>query len=1340
MHYPHVHYTARKSKIRNPETHTSLKTRFTNLLTALVFAATTFAGAAPLLLTNTAVAAGSQTADHIVINEVMPNPNSGDQWVELYNPNPKGTSVKIGSYRVMHKGNNSSHFGGVIPDGTTIEGHDFYVLKDDDALPKSGSTVQLYKDYNAQKNDETLDTLTYAEQDPGSSTGLKADGVHNSPSDVTTFTNPTKGESNTSNSAKPSTSVSSLAPGTYTLNPEKDFHVNITAQNLGNYSLHKLRIFLGDKLEAALQAQYDASTKPAGDNFKLSSNPKPFTFCANTSKPYDCGHNAQAKAVFNAVGIQEVKYTKSTKTWTITASDSLTKALENLNGSFSFQTSLEYSNGTNYVHPYTSGDYTYTLNATAPSITSMTESTTTTVGFNDNFPVKVIAKPGTNSLEYLKAHINNNFKDAMVAVLKDYNTANGTSYPTSAITNYMTACAKKHHPYNCDVPHGKSRTITEAAGLTVNYDKGSYTWTITASPALIKALDGNPAKISNVKVVDDHRNTSQLKSRTYTLKFESKNKDTEAPTISMYKPAGNWISSNSRLVIRGNYKENGSPASGLHRIYITFDEFKNGKKISGTHHVFYHNSGERPDNKPANNPSRNGNWSFTVPKAKINAAGLENGEKIRINVIAHDNARNSYKIAKKLTVDNDAPTGTITKPSGKYIRTSANLKINGTYTEHGDSGIYRVYLYLAKVDPVTHKVIKHLPSIPTDTNGIKATITKNGDQGTWGYTVSANKYLKKHLSDGDGLRVIAVLKDKAGNLSGRSLMRYYTIDDELPTATLKTPSSKYVKTDKGITFTGRYQAHGGSGVEYVYIYVAKGSAYHSGNVFAKGTATRTTGDDTSGTWRFHVDSSKLSSVDDGNDFIVLVAPRDNAGNSSYYGSEHIFTVDNYTPNAPSGLYFTVGTTRYDSGNATNHQSTDGSLVIHWVNKNYKHQNKLVKYQIKFQIPKNGHWFTKDVDIKNDIVNPAKPYTGFSSFGVFGKEGTYKFKMRVQARNGVWSEYSNNNTPVTLVYDATKPAKSDVSVSLSKTQVSEGDTSTVTISAKDNAGGSGIDHVQYWILDANGNRMIRLQTAESAGNHQYAGNLPFCFAASDVNSMLNKNEQKHLTDYYNYDQSNNKYCLKDGTYSVRARAYDNAGNVRSTGSSGKDATFTIDTKAPAASSDSPEAGSGTDGMGGSGSNDNKGQGDDSAGGQHRKHKHTGSTPFGFRSFAQSGSLDGVSRGSNGSGNGGGLVLAAVNVGAVPSGNGGGHVVAAQAQSQTSKDNSKHDGNDSEAGVLSAQTGAANAKSDGTVTLQNSGNKLPTFLGMVWYWWLVIAAAVVAFFIYLYWRASTDNKTA
>lgn len=173
------------SKLKN------FQTKFINLTTAIVIASTGMSAAAPLLFAGNATA----LANHVVINEVMPNPISGPQWVELYNPT--AASVDISGWRIYGKSNTANtyaQFNSVLASGTSLGSHDFLVIDGNQTnLSKTQSdNVYLYSGTSSNPTNQ-VDELTYTDTTQGVSTGLSPDG---NVSNVIPFTTPTPGSTN----------------------------------------------------------------------------------------------------------------------------------------------------------------------------------------------------------------------------------------------------------------------------------------------------------------------------------------------------------------------------------------------------------------------------------------------------------------------------------------------------------------------------------------------------------------------------------------------------------------------------------------------------------------------------------------------------------------------------------------------------------------------------------------------------------------------------------------------------------------------------------------------------------------------------------------------------------------------------------------------------------------------------------------------------------------------------------------------------------------------------------------------------------------------------------------
>ncbi|MGH7195854.1 MAG: hypothetical protein ACREGA_03700 [Candidatus Saccharimonadales bacterium] len=168
--------------------------------TALILVATSLSGIAPLLLSQTANAG---TANNVVINEVLPNPTSGNQQIELYNPTSSsvtvGSSTSTTSWRITHN-NVSAHFGNVFDASTCDNGQigagKFCVINETSSkLPIGGAELKLYTDTATENAKTPLDTLSYPDftSKPGESYGLTTDGDEGS---YSTFATPTPGTTN----------------------------------------------------------------------------------------------------------------------------------------------------------------------------------------------------------------------------------------------------------------------------------------------------------------------------------------------------------------------------------------------------------------------------------------------------------------------------------------------------------------------------------------------------------------------------------------------------------------------------------------------------------------------------------------------------------------------------------------------------------------------------------------------------------------------------------------------------------------------------------------------------------------------------------------------------------------------------------------------------------------------------------------------------------------------------------------------------------------------------------------------------------------------------------------
>jgi len=129
------------------------------------------------LTANPAFATGS-----VVINEFLPNPISGNDWVELYNPT--SNPVDIGNWYLKDEA--TTHIADFSL-STSISAENYLAIDVGSRLNKDNDTVTLYNNVN-----ETVDSRTYS-QNPGDniSIGRYPDGEI-----WATLQNSTKGNSN----------------------------------------------------------------------------------------------------------------------------------------------------------------------------------------------------------------------------------------------------------------------------------------------------------------------------------------------------------------------------------------------------------------------------------------------------------------------------------------------------------------------------------------------------------------------------------------------------------------------------------------------------------------------------------------------------------------------------------------------------------------------------------------------------------------------------------------------------------------------------------------------------------------------------------------------------------------------------------------------------------------------------------------------------------------------------------------------------------------------------------------------------------------------------------------
>lgn len=152
--------------------------KLTNISLATILSLSGLAGSVPLFLSQTAYA-----DSHVVINELLPHPSTGSEWVELYNPT--GQTVDLTGWQLKDAANNTF---GTMPASIAIGS--YAIITDANVLNNSGTeTVTLLDSANAVQ-----DSVSYNGADiaADASFGRITDGS----ASMTQFAYPTQASAN----------------------------------------------------------------------------------------------------------------------------------------------------------------------------------------------------------------------------------------------------------------------------------------------------------------------------------------------------------------------------------------------------------------------------------------------------------------------------------------------------------------------------------------------------------------------------------------------------------------------------------------------------------------------------------------------------------------------------------------------------------------------------------------------------------------------------------------------------------------------------------------------------------------------------------------------------------------------------------------------------------------------------------------------------------------------------------------------------------------------------------------------------------------------------------------
>lgn len=207
----------------------NIKLRLSSLTTALVLVASSLSTAVPFIFDQSANAA---VADHVVINEVLPNPSSGTEFVELYNPT--ADAVSIGGFEVKDTADNVF---GSIPASQSIDSHGFYILEDSSTLNNDTDTIQLL-----DASDGEQDSFTYTGSNVDKSYAAIPDGdVSNITADNTPTPNATNDPASTQNY-----SFTVNGASTFTKDVAKEFTVTTSTNDSNGDGSPKVKAYFDD--------------------------------------------------------------------------------------------------------------------------------------------------------------------------------------------------------------------------------------------------------------------------------------------------------------------------------------------------------------------------------------------------------------------------------------------------------------------------------------------------------------------------------------------------------------------------------------------------------------------------------------------------------------------------------------------------------------------------------------------------------------------------------------------------------------------------------------------------------------------------------------------------------------------------------------------------------------------------------------------------------------------------------------------------------------------------------------------------------------------------------------
>ncbi len=517
--------------------------------------------------------------------------------------------------------------------------------------------------------------------------------------------------------------------------------------------------------------------------------------------------------------------------------------------------------------------------------------------------------------------------------------------------------------------------------------------------------------------------------------------DTVGPTVSMSAPSNNSDTRNNKPTLSATAQDNAG-GSGLASVQF---QYSNNGGASWTN---------------AGGTETSGPFSFTFPSA------LADGS-YEAHAIATDSSGNSTtSAAVAFFIDTALPTVSMTAPANNSNTNNNKPTLSATAQDNaGGSGLASVQFQYSN-------------------NGGTSWTNAGAAETSAPFTFT----FPTTLADGS-YKAHAIATDNAGNSTTSAAVAFF-IDTALPTVSMTAPANNSNTNNNKPTLSATAQDNaGGSGLASVQFQYSSNGGTSWTNAGAA---------ETSAPFTFTFPTT----LADGSYEAHAIAT-DNAGNNTTSAAVS-FLVDTTAP--------TVSMTAPGNGSATNNNMPTLSASVSDIN------GPSAIASVQFQYSNNGGTIWTNVG----STLTAAPFT--FTFVTALSDGGYDFRATATDQKG----NSSTSLPVSVLIDTALPTVSMIAPS--NNSDTNNNTPTLSATAQDNAGGSGLASVQFQYSNNGGTSWTNAGAAETSG--------PFAFTLTTA--------------------------LADGSYEAHAIATDSAGNSTTSAA----VSFLVDTVGPTVSMTAP----------------------------------------------------------------------------------------------------------------------------------------------------------------------------